>query len=150
MTRFIAIGALLLSTYTSQVRADAIVSVNVSGTKVVEWRLLPLDPKRNSFVTPGFKFFEGDKLVGLFVGSPKNDSSAALAIHTLPDGFAHKTLHEELGRLGVSQTMEGKTLIIYVTQFCPPCDHIVDDVKSRLPGAGWTKQSMIFVTVKTE
>jgi hypothetical protein len=142
--------AVFLSAYLVSVRADSTPSATIPGSQVIENRLLPILPPSGSFVTPAFKFFEDNKLVGIFTGALKNDKPLISAIHTLPNGFTDKTLKEELTVLNVSAPTNGRTLIVYVSEVCPPCDHIIDDVKSRLPSAGWAKASILLVTVRME
>jgi hypothetical protein len=146
MKALLGIGTLLLASATS-LQADSVADATVRATVVIEEKLLPIDV-RNSFNTPGFKFFEENKLVGLFVGAPKKDIPFTTAIHTVPDGFNNKTLSDESSKLKRPLTGTEKTVVIYVENgFCPPCDHIVEDVKRQLAGAGWGTAKVFVVNI---
>jgi hypothetical protein len=139
----LALTAIMVST---ALAADA----NVTSTQVLRKKLLPIVPPRNAFYYPAFKFFEDDKLVGIVSGALKPDIPLTSALHTLPDGFGKKTMNAELADLNLSAPTQGKTLVIYVGEICPPCDQIVGDIKSRLPGAGWAQAKILTVRIAME
>ena len=144
-------AAMLLLAYTLPLRADSRVDASISMAEVFQEKLLPIREAGNTVSIPGipaFKFFEGNKLVGLLSGALPKDKPMISAIHTLPDGFTNKTLQHELTRLKLPTQTSGHTVVIFVMNGnCPPCDQIIADVKEKLTGAGWDKAKILLVDV---
>jgi hypothetical protein len=142
--------ALFLLACASPLQADTPANAAISGTQIVNRALLPIvNQETGSFNTPAFKFFEGNKLVGLLSGAATNARPLASAVHTLPDGFANQTLKQELIQLKLAAPTSGQTVLVYLQNggACPPCDHIVADVRSRLAGVGWGKAQVLVVDI---
>jgi hypothetical protein len=152
MTRALRGGALpsMLALTAIMVASALAADATVTSAQVLQKRLLPIVPPRNAFYYPAFKFFEDDKLVGIISGALKPNVPLTSALHTLPDGFGSKTMNAELADLKLSAPTQGKTLVIYLGEICPPCDQIVGDIKSRLATAGWAQAKILTVRIAME
>jgi hypothetical protein len=140
--------AALLTTYSWPVAGDSVANASVPIALVYEQELLPIDVQRGSFVTPTFKFFNRNTLVGLLSGGPTNNNTLSSALHTLPSGYAKETLTKELAKVHLSAPVDGKAVLIYVMNgACPPCDHIIEEVKAQLPVAGWTRAHILVINI---
>jgi hypothetical protein len=152
MTRALRGGALpsMLALTAIMVASALAADATVTSAQVLQKRLLPIVPPRNAFYYPAFKFFEDDKLVGIISGALKPNVPLTSALHTLPDGFGSMTMNAELADLKLSAPTQGKTLVIYLGEICPPCDQIVGDIKSRLATAGWAQAKILTVRIAME
>jgi hypothetical protein len=143
--------AFVLLMHAMPLRADLAADVAIPIAQIYEQKLLPIAPPSNSIITPTFKFFEGNKLVGLLAGAASNNRPLASAVRSLPSGFTNKALKDELIELSLKAPTDGRTVVVYLQngRFCPPCDHILGDVKSRLPDVGWAKARVLVVEIVT-
>jgi hypothetical protein len=129
------------------VHADSVADANLRASDLIRQKILPLGIG-DSFNAPGFKFFEKGKLVGLIAGAPKKDIPFTTLVHTVPDGFVGAPLQAELAALKLPSASADKTLLIFVENgHCPPCDHIVENVKAQLASVGWGSAKIFTVNI---
>jgi hypothetical protein len=138
----------LILTYALPLRADVSANVNLPIQEIGTKGLLPLD-SRGGFVTPAFKFFDRNTLVGLQTGAPTLDKSLEANIDAIPPGFANPPLKDELTAVNIIATSADKTVLIYTMNkaACPPCDRIVEKVKRQLSGLGWGNARILVVNI---
>jgi hypothetical protein len=140
----------LLVAYSLPAIADSLANSSVPIALIYDKALLPIEAQRGSFVTPTFKFFDGNKLAGILSGAPPKDNTLNSVLHTLPNGFSKATLTNELATVHITAPVSGQTVLIYVMNgACPPCDHIIEDVKAQLPNIGWSKAHFLVVNIAT-
>jgi hypothetical protein len=127
--------------------ADVSASVNLPIQEIGTKALLPLDGA-GGFVTPTFKFFDHDSLVGLQTGAPTFNKPLEPALNFVPDGFTNPPLKDELRTINIVATPTDKTVLIYTMMGrCPPCDGIIEKVKHQLPALGWGKARILTVNI---
>jgi hypothetical protein len=137
----------LIAIYALPLRADVSASVNLPIQEIGTKALLPLDGA-GGFVTPTFKFFDHDNLVGLQSGAPTINKPLEPALNSVPAGFTNPSLKDELKAVKIIATPTEKTVLIYTTiGTCPPCDGIIEKVKHQLPGLGWGSARTLTVNI---
>jgi hypothetical protein len=146
MSKFLSLTVLFLL-YATSVFADVPANVNVHFDNLMAKGLLTITGVRG-VITPSFKFFDQDKLVGFQSGAPTLSKPLQMAINTIPSGLKILTLKEELTSLPLGAPVKAKTLLIYtMNRNCPPCDGIIGRVKNQLPQLGWADANLLVVNI---
>jgi hypothetical protein len=137
----------LIVTYAFPLHADVSASVNLPMQEIGTKALLPLGGA-GGFVTPTFKFFDHDNLVGLQSGAPTINKPLEPALNSVPAGFTNPPLKDELKAVNIVATPTDKTVLIYtMIGTCPSCEGIIEKVKHQLPGLGWGSARILTVNI---
>ena len=134
-------------TYALPLRADVSASVNLPIQEIGTKALLPVDAV-GGFVTPSFKFFDHNSLVGIQSGAPTLDKPLEATLNSVPTGFTNPPLKDELKTVNIVATPTDKTVLIYTMNGrCPACDRIIEKVKHQLPALGWGSARILTVNI---